>query len=237
MVDRAHSIYSTYTLLNIELDRIRRIGVNNDYPITFIDKIIGIKISEHIQTIDEITTVPSIGCDKKQMYVEIPFIRSSTLELKKKITHLSNKLRPDLDIQFFCKPPPTQTFFQTKDPIVKHMQSDVVYAIKCNDCGHSYIGKTERQCIRRLCEHGAPKTTFQQQQRNHEAHDDLNSNNNNNNIDSELRRSARLKGKAAATKTTTTTLLNHDRGIVLSSIKQHEKETGHHMNWNNFRVV
>ena len=117
------------------------------------------------------------------------------------------------------------------------MQSDVVYAIKCNDCEHSYIGKTDRQCIRRLCEHGAPKITFQQQQCNHVTNDDLN----NNNTDSELRRSTRLKGKAAATKTTTTTtttpLLNHDRGIVLSSIKQHEKETGHHMDWNNFRVV
>ena len=93
-----------------------------------------------------------LECDnkkKEKIYVEIPFIRSATIELKKKITQLSNKFRPDLDIQFFSKPPPsTPAFFQTKDPIVKHMQSDVVYAIKCNDCGHSYIGKTERQCIR-----------------------------------------------------------------------------------------
>jgi len=248
MVDRALNICSTYTLLNVELDQIRRIGVNNDYPITFIDKIIGIKLSKQAKEIDEITKEPTIGCDKKQIYVEIPFIRSSTLELKKKITHLSNKLRPDLDIQFFCKPPPpTKAYFQTKDPIVKYMQSDVVYAIKCNDCGHSYIGKTERQCIRRLCEHGAPKTTFQQQQCNHEEKekDDLNNNNNNNNnVVAELRRSSRLKEKAAVTttaiKTTTTTkapLLDHDKGIVLSSIKQHEKETGHHMDWSNFQVV
>ncbi|CAF2666340.1 unnamed protein product [Rotaria sp. Silwood2] len=99
------------------------------------------------------------------MYVEMPFITSSTSGLKNKIKHLTNKLRPDLDIQFFFKPPPSiQTFFQTKDPIAKHIQSDVVYYIKCNDCEHSYLGKTERQCIRRLYEHGAPTTPYQPQQ-------------------------------------------------------------------------
>jgi hypothetical protein len=171
--------------------------------------------------------------------------------LKKKITQLSNKFRPDLDIQFFSKPPPsTPAFFQTKDPIVKHMQSDVVYAIKCNDCGHSYIGKTERQCIRRLREHGAPKTTFEQQQLpiSEDEDDNNNNNNNNNSNDTELRRSARLRNKTTTTTTTTTTtatktvtttsILNkNDMDVTLSSIKQHERDTGHHMNWNNFRVV
>ncbi|CAF2979100.1 unnamed protein product [Rotaria sp. Silwood2] len=77
--------------------------------------------------------------------------------------HLSNQLRPDLDIQFFAKPPLSpQAFFQIKDPTVKHMKSDVAYYIKCNDCENAYIVKTERQCIRRVHEHGTPKTTFQQ---------------------------------------------------------------------------
>ena len=98
MVNRALSICSSHTLLNIELDRIRSIGVNNDYPITFIDTINGIKLSQQIKKSMKFTTPPLIGCDKKQMYVELPFVISSTLELKKKITHLSTKLRPDLDI-------------------------------------------------------------------------------------------------------------------------------------------
>jgi hypothetical protein len=32
-------------------------------------------------------------------------------------------------------------------------------------------------------------------------------------------------------------MLKYDKNIVLSSIKQHEKETGHQMNWSNFRVL
>ncbi|CAF1450959.1 unnamed protein product [Rotaria sordida] len=230
MVNRALNICSTYTLLETELDEIRKIGLKNDYPLSFIDTIIAIKLSQHRNKINGKLNEPKIGCDKKKMCVELPFIRSSTLELKKKILYLSNKLRPDLDIQFFTKSPPsTQAFFQNKDPIVKHMKSDVVYYIKCNDCTHLYIGKTERQCIRRLYEDGAPKTACQQQQCNHVS-DDLN---NNNNIQG-LRRSSRLKSKTTAA-TTITDDNNNDNQIAKSSITQHEKETGHHMDWSNFQ--
>ncbi|CAF1487934.1 unnamed protein product [Rotaria sordida] len=162
MVNCALIICSTYTLLRTEFNEIRRIDLKNDYPLSFIDTIIGIKLSQHRKKINGKLNEPITGYDKKKIYVELPFIRSSTLELKNKIIHLSNKLRPDLYIQFTKPPLLTQAFFQTKEPIVKHMQSDVVYYIKCNDCRHSYIGKMERQCIRRLYEHGASKTTDQQ---------------------------------------------------------------------------
>ncbi|CAF3989818.1 unnamed protein product, partial [Rotaria sordida] len=229
MVNRALIICSTYVSLSDELNKIRRIGLKNDYPLSFIDTIIGIKLSQYRQKMNGESKSTLIECDKNKMYVELPFIRSSTLELKKKILHLSNKLRPDLDIQFFTKPrPSTQAFFQNKDPIVKHMKSDVVYFIKCNDCGHSYIGKTERQCIRRLYEHGAPKTACQQQQCNHVS-DDLNDNSD----IQELRRSSRIRNKI--TSTTITNDNNSDNQIAKSSITQHEKETGHHMDWNNFQ--
>ncbi|CAF1614136.1 unnamed protein product [Rotaria magnacalcarata] len=104
------------------------------------------------------------------------------------------------------------------------------YSVKCKDCGQLYIGKTERQCIRRLQEHGAPRTTFNiQQQGNHELDG------------SELRRSARLKNKTITTTTTTTTAttttaINLDQEQT-SSIKKHIIETAHNMDWRNFNVV
>jgi len=118
----------------------------------------------------------------------------------------------------------------------------VVYYIKCNDCEHSYIGKTERQCLRRLCEHGALKSTFEQQQQCIHGGDDLINNNSSNNSTQELRRSSRIKNKQTTTttavrETTTTNDDNNDNRAAKSSIAQHEKETGHHMNWSNFRVI
>ena len=38
-----------------------------------------------------------------------------------------------------------------------------MHAIKCADCGETYMGKTERQYARRMIEHGAPKEIFDQQ--------------------------------------------------------------------------
>ncbi|CAF3647988.1 unnamed protein product [Rotaria socialis] len=150
------------------------------------------------------------------MYVEIPFIGNATKEFRNKITHLCNKLRPDLDIQFFMKQPPPpvlQMLYQTKDPIDKKMKSDVVYSIKCTKCQHSYIGKTERQCVKRLHEHGAPKSS------------------------SELRRSDRLKAKSTTTTTTTTITTSSVIKEITFAVQQNQIETGHQMNWDNFRIV
>ncbi|CAF1619600.1 unnamed protein product, partial [Adineta ricciae] len=132
------------------------------HPISFIDTRIAIGLNQQLAKNDSNTTIlPLIGCEKKRLYVEIPFIGRPADLLKKRFSQLSGKVRPDLDIRFYTKPPPAvQTFFQTKDPIAKHMQSDVVYSISCIDCNQTYIGKTERQSIRRLREHGAPKQSF-----------------------------------------------------------------------------
>jgi hypothetical protein len=75
-------------------------------------------------------TPKPIGCDKKRMYAEIPYVKQTTDSMQKKFAHLSDKLRPDLDVRFFMKPPPSvRTFFQNKDSIAKHMQSNIVYSV------------------------------------------------------------------------------------------------------------
>ena len=160
MVRRALSICSSYTSLTAEFDEVRRIGQANGYPISFIDTHIGIGLSRHLRKNDDKQDVV-LGCQKKRMYVEIPYTGQTTITMKKQFSHLSGKLRPDLDVRFFTKPPASvQTFFRNKDPVTKHMQSNIVYSVKCSDCDHSYIGKTDRQAVRRMREHGAPKKTF-----------------------------------------------------------------------------
>ncbi|CAF4146542.1 unnamed protein product, partial [Rotaria sordida] len=82
MVNRALNICSTYKHLEDEFNEIRRIGLLNNYPLSFIDTIIGIKLSQHRnKTFTKIDT-PIIENDKKKIYVEIPFIQSSTIGLK-----------------------------------------------------------------------------------------------------------------------------------------------------------
>ena len=90
---------------------------------------------------------------------------------------------------------------------------------------HTYVAETERQCIRRMREHGAPQNVLN------------NLNNERLNEDEEehaVRRSARIRHKVVTSRTTTYINNNNDYNEknknVLSSIMQHEKTTGHHMN-------
>jgi hypothetical protein len=83
------------------------------------------------------------------------------MSMKQRFNHLSSQLHPDQDIHFFTKSTPSiQTFFRNKDPIAKHMQSNIVYSAQCNDCDQFYTGKTIRHAMTRRCEHGARASTF-----------------------------------------------------------------------------
>jgi hypothetical protein len=252
MIRRALSICSTYASLVAEFDEIRRIGQANDYPISFIDTHIGMGLSRYMAKKNDAPTPKPIGCDKKRMYVEIPYVGRTTESMKKKFSHLSAKLRPDLDVRFFMKPPPSvRTFFQNKDPVAKHMQSNIVYSVNCNDCGQTYVGKTDRQAIRRMNEHGAPPATFgplRTTKRKPATSKPTPSKPTPS--PSTLRRSSRVAkaiakaSKAPATTNATDSDSDSDNDndkkkdkVILSALCKHEKDTGHHINWKDFRVV
>ena len=100
--------------------------------------------------------------------------------MKKKISRLIAESRPDLDIRYVAKPPPSvRTLFPTKDPVPTHLQSDIVYAVKCKECGDTYVGKMIRQCGRRLEEHGAPNQTLDRQTNIDESDEETATSNNN----------------------------------------------------------
>ena len=226
MVRRALSICSTYLSLTEEFAEIRRYGLANGYPRSFIDIHIAVGLSRYMERQVPQTIERPIGCEKKRMYVEVPFIGRTTQSMKLRFHHLSSQLRPDLDIRFFTKPPPSvQTFFRNKDPIAKHMQSNVVYSVQCSDCDQVYIGKTTRHAMTRLCEHGAPSSMF----------------NPSTTVTSNaptLRRSSRIMKKIATSKRTTPPHLDTDKDQSKSSaLASHTQETGHHINWSDFRIV
>ena len=218
MVRRALSICSTYLSLTEEFAEIRRYGQANGYPRSFIDIHIGVGLSRYMER--------QMVCEKKRMYVEVSLIGRTAQSMKQRFHHLSSQLRPDLDICFFTKPSPSvQTFIRNKDPIAKHMQSNVVYSVQCSDFDQVYIGKTTRHAMIRLCEHGAPSSIFNlSTTMASNAHT--------------LRRSSRIMKKIATSKHTTTPYLDTDKDQSKSSaLVSHTQETGHRINWSDFRIV
>ncbi|CAF1508570.1 unnamed protein product [Adineta steineri] len=160
MVQRALAVCSSYTLLSVEFDDIRKLGLQNGYSLSFIEARIGIALDKYRKRNTRIKT-PIIGSEKKRMYVEIPYAGRATYSFKKKLSRLVGKIRPDLDVRYYAKPPPpVQSFFNIKDPVPKPLTADIVYSVECGDCAETYVGKTVRQAVRRLWEHGAPKSIF-----------------------------------------------------------------------------
>ena len=120
------------------------------------------------------------------------------------------------------------------------MQSDVVYPISCIDCNQTYIGKTERQSIRRLREHGAPKQSFDSRP-NEQASSDEDDTANPDPTSTNLRRSSGIRNNNHVTPTNTSNTNNGKKREkekeTISSLAQHAKDTGHHSHWTGFRVV
>ncbi|CAF1470859.1 unnamed protein product, partial [Didymodactylos carnosus] len=177
-----------------------------------------------------------------------------------KIKHLADKIRPDIDLWFILKPlPPSQHFFQTKDPIPKHLQSEIVYSAKCGNCNHNYVGKTERQSVRRLCEHGASKEEFDKcdaypldtevEEDDSESRDRVRQSHSKRRtkrlqtqpLTPGVRRSSRLLAKAhtvdnPVSKTKCTDEVDKDTKEK-STLARHESETGHMVDWMNFKIL
>lgn len=136
------------------IQKIKTIFKNNDYPHHLIETLIAQKLHPHNTNKPSPKTTEQSGNTKQ--YFSIPFIPNltSTRQLKATITqdntifaHKSNKtLR--------------QIFTNTKDRIDKQQQHDVVYKIECNGndnekCGQIYIGTTKRALGVRMSEHQA----------------------------------------------------------------------------------
>jgi hypothetical protein len=67
-----------------------------------------------------------------------------TIPVKRKIKQLTGTFRPDLDVRFVAKPSRTlETFFPTKEPVPKHLQSNRVYTAKCEQCEDTDVDITK----------------------------------------------------------------------------------------------
>ena len=75
-------------------------------------------------------------------------------EFSSRLTKLVNEFYPNvqLRVMFTCSKT-IGNLFKFKDKTPDHLNSLVVYRIKCKDCGDFYVGKTSRCICRRVFEH------------------------------------------------------------------------------------
>ncbi|CAF2999044.1 unnamed protein product [Rotaria sp. Silwood2] len=177
------------------------------------------------------------------MYFEIPYIGSATEKLKSRLKRITHDVRPDIDARFFTKPlRSVQTYFPNNEALPKEIQSDIVYAIQCKDCKQIYVGKTEQQAIRRMRQHGAPKTTYSATTGNDQSTKNTH-NTHNSDKDSTtttavtLRRSSRIREKEAAALSQTINNPVKKTTDINSALADHQRETRHSIDWENYKIL
>ena len=104
MIQRAISICSNYHFLVSELDHIRKVCLANQYPSSFIERCIGIRLSKYMkqqqQQLNNEET-PLLGCPKERIYFELPYLGRTTDVLKEQFKRIVNKYKPALDARFY----------------------------------------------------------------------------------------------------------------------------------------
>jgi hypothetical protein len=146
-----------------EFKFIENICLSNGYPKRFIETQIQKTLGRYIDRRNNIEIIKSKHEDKnvinnstkkQQVFIDIPFYGKPSKVFSTRLTKLAKSVNPHINIRSIQRPPPTiAKYFPFKDIIPKELQSNIVYKINCSECNASYIGKTERQVIRRLDEH------------------------------------------------------------------------------------
>lgn len=161
MIRQAKFIRSTYELLFPKFKVIRQNDLGNGDPSSFIDTHIAVGFSRYMDRQVLPTVEKPIGCEKKRMHFEIPFIRRTDQTMKHQFNHLSSYRRSDLDILAFTRPTTViPTFFHSKDSVAKHIRSNLMYSMQYNGCDQLYIGKIIRRAMIGLYEHVARTSAF-----------------------------------------------------------------------------
>ena len=96
--------------------------------------------------------VPNVP--KRNAFVELPFLGSTSFQIRKKLQKLfSDKLKP-CDLKIVCKSlVRVKSFFTFNDKLPKMLLSGLVYQFKCGSCNATYYGNTKRYFKVQICQH------------------------------------------------------------------------------------
>ena len=146
---RAYMINSSFLSLHNEIEKLKGIFKNNGYPLKFVDRCILNFFNKMYEKRTPVHTVP-----KKEVTIILPFLGTSSYNVKKKLEETYSKLLPICKLRIIFKTScRMSSFFSYKDKFPKSLISGVIYKYTCANCNVSYIGCTARYWEKRLEEH------------------------------------------------------------------------------------
>lgn len=135
---RAFKISSTYNLMNIEFDFLKRFFLNNGYPLKLINNEIKLFLDNIFQKKSIVSTVPKLN-----MYIKMKYLGKHSDKMKMEILKLIDSMYPYLKLNIiFTNNYKTRIFFKYKEDLPAYMRSMIIYNYCCAQCGASYVGST-----------------------------------------------------------------------------------------------
>ena len=116
---------------------------------SFINSCVRIFLSKLFTVKTEISTVP-----KKEFLMCLPYLGQQTIAIKKKLQNFFSSQFPAFKLKIVLKSgTKIGSFLNFKDILPFGARSLVIYKYSCSHCNMTYIGKTKRHFLVRMCEH------------------------------------------------------------------------------------
>ena len=144
---RCYQLTSTTDVFHKEVERLRGILARNSYPLEFIDQCIAAFLNKRHKK-------PVHTVEKRQQMIILPYLGKLSLEIRNRLRKHVNKHVSNCKLMvIFRSQRRLKSMFRFKDTIPLQLQSYILYRYTCGVCNNSYVGKTERHCHIRWCEH------------------------------------------------------------------------------------
>jgi hypothetical protein len=150
LLDRSAKICSSETQKLIEMEELRNLLINNNYPPQIIDNEF-----KKYEKYKQLNVEKTVNPDEKIKYLSIPFINDKSEIIGRKIQQSVNDYFSNVKLRVAFKSPATlESHFPYKDKVIDPSKlSMVVYHLKCKNCPAHYIGQSKRICNVRMKDH------------------------------------------------------------------------------------
>ena len=127
--------------------RLRSILAKNSYPLEFVDQCVNGFLNKKYKR-------PVHTVEKRTEMIVLPYLGKLSLEIRNRLKKYVNKHVSNCKLLvIFRSQRRLSSMFRYKDRMPSNLQSYIIYRYKCGTCNSSYIGKTDRHCHIRWCEH------------------------------------------------------------------------------------
>jgi hypothetical protein len=137
---RYFNICSSCQIFHAELEKFKKLLLQNGYPKFFIDRCVKTFLDKMISPPLKVQT-PTVS--KLLIPIVLPYTGNHAIQIRQQLHKLFSSAFPQVQLCVIFKPIcRLSNFFHFKDRIPLNLRSHVVYQFECQCCNALYLGKT-----------------------------------------------------------------------------------------------